>query len=327
LAIAKQTDKYIFNAQTLKYEKAVVSWGKRLLNIFMFICASLVFSLVISTIVYNFFDSPKEKILRSELNGMKEQYDVLDKEVTRLDAVLDGLQYRDGNIYRVLFESDPIPAGVWEAGSGGVNKYKNLEKFDNGELMTDISKKVDKLKKQMAIQSESYDEIAKLIRGKEQMIASIPSIQPIKNKDLERIASGFGIRIDPIYKVLRPHTGLDFAAPMGTEIYATGDGVVELVDFSYGGYGNEVVINHGYGYKTRYGHMSRTKAVVGQKVKRGEVIGYVGSTGKSTGTHVHYEVIRGGIPVNPIYFFYNDVTDAMFSKMVERSQNSGQSLD
>ena len=325
--MAKQGDKYIFNAHTLKYEKAVVGWGKRLLNVFMFVCASLVFSLIISTIVYNFFDSPKEKILRSELNGMKEQYDVLDKEVTRLDAVLDGLQYRDGNIYRVLFESDPIPASVWEAGSGGVNKYKNLEKYDNSELMIDISKKVDKLKKQMAIQSESYDEIAGLIKGKEQMIASIPSIQPIKNKDLERIASGFGYRIDPIYKVLRDHTGLDFAAPMGTEIYATGDGVVEVVDFSYGGYGNEVVINHGYGYKTRYGHMSRTKAKVGQKVKRGEVIGYVGSTGKSTGTHVHYEVIRGGVPVNPIYFFYNDVTDAMFSKMVERSQTSGQSLD
>jgi hypothetical protein len=325
--MATKGEKYIFNAQTLKYEKAVVGWGKRLLNVFMFICASLVFSLIISSIVYNFFDSPKEKILRTELNGMKEQYDVLDKEVTRLNAVLDGLQYRDGNIYRVLFESDPIPASVWEAGSGGVNKYKNLEKYDNGDLMVDISKKVDKLKKQMAIQSKSYDEIASLIKGKEQMIASIPSIQPIKNRDLERIASGFGVRIDPIYKVPRAHQGLDFAAPTGTEIYATGDGVVQAVDFSYGGYGNEVLISHGYGYQTRYGHMSRTKAVPGQKVKRGEVIGYVGSTGKSTGSHVHYEVIRGGVPVNPIYFFYNDVTDAMFSKMVERSQSSGQSLD
>jgi len=325
--MAKKNEKYIFNAQTLKYEKAVVGWGKRLLNVFMFICASIVFSLIISTIVYNFFDSPKEKILRTELNGMKEQYDLLDKETTRLSAVLDGLQYRDGNIYRVLFESDPIPASVWEAGSGGVNKYKNLEKYDNGDLMIGISKKVDKLKKQMVIQSRSYDEIAGLIKGKEQMIASIPSIQPIKNRDLERMASGFGWRIDPIYKVMRQHEGLDFAAPMGTEIFATGDGVVETVDFSYNGYGNEVIINHGYGYRTRYGHMSRTKAVPGQKVKRGEVIGYVGSTGKSTGTHVHYEVIRGGVPVNPIYFFYNDVNDDMFSKMVERSQNSGQSLD
>jgi murein DD-endopeptidase MepM/ murein hydrolase activator NlpD len=325
--MAMKKEKYIFNSHTLKYEKTVVSWGKRLLNVFMFVCASLVFSLVISTVVYNFFDSPKEKILRTELNGMKEQYDILDKETTRLSAVLDGLQYRDGNIYRVLFESDPIPADVWEAGSGGINKYKDLEKYDNGELMVDISKKVDKLKKQMAIQSHSYDEIANLIKGKEQMIASMPSIQPIKNRDLERIASGFGVRIDPIYKVLRPHEGLDFAAPMGTEIYATGDGVVELVGFDYNGYGNEVLINHGYGYKTRYGHMSRTKAMVGQKVKRGEVIGYVGSTGKSTGTHVHYEVIKGGRPVNPINYFFNDVTDDMYAKMVERSQNSGQSLD
>jgi hypothetical protein len=325
--MAKKGEKYIFNAHTLKYERAVVSWGKRLLNVFMFVCASLVFSLIISTVVYNFFDSPKEKILRTELNGVKEQYDILDQEVSRLNAVLEGLQYRDGNIYRVLFESDPIPASVWEAGSGGVNKYKNLEKYDNADLMIDISKKVDKLKKQMVIQSKSYDEIASLIKGKEQMIASIPSIQPIKNKDLEHIASGFGMRTDPIYKVLRMHEGLDFAAPAGTEIYATGDGVVELVGFDYGGYGNEVLINHGYGYKTRYGHMSRTKAVVGQKVKRGEVIGYVGSTGKSTGTHLHYEVIKGGGPVNPIYFFYNDVTDAMFAKIVERSQNAGQTLD
>ena len=325
--MAKTGDKYIFNAQTLKYEKAVVGWGKRFLNVFMFICASLVFSLIISTIVYNFFDSPKEKILRTELNGMKEQYDIMDKEVNRLNAVLDGLQYRDGNIYRVLFESDPIPSSVWEAGSGGVNKYKNLEKYDNGELMIEIAKKVDKLKKQMVIQSRSYDDIAGLIKGKEQMIASLPEIQPIKNRDLEHIASGFGMRIDPIYKVQKFHAGLDFAAPAGTEIYATGDGVVELVGFDYGGYGNEVLINHGYGYKTRYGHMSRTKATVGQKVKRGEVIGYVGSTGKSTGTHLHYEVIRGGAPVNPVYYFFNDVTVDMYAKMVERSQNSGQSLD
>jgi hypothetical protein len=311
-----KNEKYIFNAQTLKYEKAVVGWGKRLLNVFMFVCASVVFSLIISTVVYNFFDSPKEKILRTELNGMKEQYDILEKETSRLNAVLDGLQYRDGNIYRVLFESDPIPSSVWEAGSGGVNKYKHLEKFDNGELMTDVSKKVDKLKRQMAIQSKSYDEIATLIKGKEQMLASIPSIQPVKNHDLERIASGFGYRIDPVYKVTKFHSGLDFTAPTGTEIFATGDGVVELVGFDYGGYGNEVVINHGYGYKTRYGHMSRTKARVGQKVTRGEVIGYVGSTGKSTGPHVHYEVLKSNEAINPIYFFYNDVTDAMFAKIV-----------
>ncbi len=322
-----KNEKYIFNAQTLKYEKAVVSWGKRLLNVFMFICASLVFSLLISTIVYNFFDSPKEKILRTELNGMKEQYEILDKETSRLNAVLEGLQYRDGNIYRVLFESDPIPESVWEGGAGGVNKYKKLERYDNGEMMVDVSKKVDKLRHQMAIQSKSYDEIATLIKGKEQMLASIPSIQPVKNRDLERIASGFGYRIDPVYKVTKFHSGLDFTASIGTEIFATGDGVVEMVGFDYGGYGNEVVINHGYGYKTRYAHMSRTKARVGQKVKRGEVIGYVGSTGKSTGPHVHYEVLKTNAAINPIYFFYNDVTDAMFAKIVDRSQNAGQTLD
>jgi murein DD-endopeptidase MepM/ murein hydrolase activator NlpD len=320
-------EKYIFNTQTLKYEKAVVGWGTRLLRVFMFVCASLVFSLIISTVVYYFFDSPKEKILRTELAGMKDQYHIIQSEVDRLNNVLDGLQYRDANIYRVLFESEPIPNSVWEAGSGGVNKYKQLEKYDNADLMVDVSKRVDKIKKQMAIQSKSYDDISKLIKGKEEMLAAIPSIQPVSNKDLERIASGFGMRVDPVYKVPKFHSGLDFTSPTGTEIYATGDGIVEVVEFNYGGYGNQVIINHGYGYKTRYGHMSRSKARIGQKVKRGEVIGYVGSTGKSTGPHLHYEVIKNEEAVNPIYFFYNDVTDAMFAKIVDRSQNSGQTLD
>ncbi len=325
--MAFKKEKYIFNTHTLKYEKAVVSWGTRIFRVFAFICASLVFSLIISTIAYSFFDSPKEKILRSELNGMKNQYEVLEQETYRLADVLNSLQYRDANIYRVIFESDPITKSAWEAGSGGVNKYKHLERYDNAELMIDISKKVDKLRKQMAIQSKSYDEIAELIKGKEQMLSSIPSIQPVANKDLERIASGYGMRIDPVYKIPKFHAGLDFTAPTGTDVYATGDGVVELVEFNYGGYGNQIIVNHGYGYRTRYGHLSKAKVRIGQKVKRGEIIGLVGSTGKSTGPHLHYEVLKTGDAVNPIYFFYNDVTDAMFAKIVDRSQNSGQTLD
>ncbi|MFN8309558.1 MAG: M23 family metallopeptidase [Chitinophagales bacterium] len=320
-------EKYIFNTQTLKYEKAVIGWGTRLLRIFGFLCASLLFSLAISTVVYYFVDSPKERVLRTELNGLKDQYAILEEESNRLSTVLEGLQYRDANIYRVLFESEPIDRDVWEAGSGGVNKYRNLEKYDNSELMIGVSKRVDKLKRQMAIQSKSYDEIAELIKGKEQMLASIPSMQPVMNRDLERIASGFGMRVDPVYKVPKFHSGLDFTAPIGTEVHSTGDGVVETVEFNYGGYGNEIIVNHGYGYRTRYAHLSRTKARPGQKVKRGELIGYVGSTGKSTGPHLHYEVLKNNEAVNPIYFFYNDVTDAMFAKIVERSQNAGQTLD
>lgn len=274
-----------------------------------------------------FIDSPKERILRSELNGLKQQYNVLDNEVNRLSDVLEGLHYRDNSVYRVIFESEPISNDEWQAGSGGINKYKKLEKYDNGELMIDISKRVDKLKKQMAIQSASYDNITDLVKGKEQMLASIPSIQPVSNKDLQRIASGFGVRIDPVYKVPKFHSGLDFTAPTGTEIYATGDGVVELVEFNYGGYGNQVIINHGYGYKTRYGHMSRFAVHRGQKIKRGEKVGYVGSTGKSTGPHLHYEVLKEDNAINPIYFFYNDLNDAMFAKIIERTKNAGQTLD
>ena len=325
--MAFKKEKYVFNAQTLKFEKSVISWGSRLLRVFAFICASLVFSFVISSIAYSFIDSPKEKILRTELNGLKNQYKILEKETDKMSDVLNSLQYRDANIYRIIFESEPIPDGVWEAGSGGVNKYRSLEKYNNGELMTDISKKVDKLRNQMSIQSKSYDQIAELIKGKEKMLSSIPSIQPVANKDLTRVASGYGTRIDPVYKVPKFHAGLDFTAPTGTDIYATGDGVVELIEYNYGGYGNQVIVNHGYGYRTRYAHMSRFNVRQGQTVKRGETIGYVGSTGKSTGPHLHYEVLKSDQAVNPVYFFYTDVTDAMFAKMIERSESAGQTLD
>lgn len=327
MAIFKKKEKFVFNTHTLSYEKAVVSWGTRIFRVFAFICASIVFSLAISTLAYTFIDSPKEKILKNELNAMKDRYAILNSEVQRLNEVLDELHYRDGNIYRVLFESDPIPSEVWQAGAGGVNRYRNLEKYDNGELMKSLSVKVDKLRRQMAIQSKSYDQIADLIQNREQMLSSLPSIQPVTNKDLTRLASGFGMRMDPVYKIPKFHEGMDFTAPVGTEVYVTGDGVVETVEYSYSGYGNQVVVNHGYGYKTRYAHLSKFKVKVGQKLKRGDLVGLVGNTGKSTGPHLHYEVIKGGNAVNPVYYYYNDLKDDMFAKMLEKSSSQGQTLD
>ncbi len=327
MALLKKKDRFVFNTQTLSYEKAVVGWGTRIFRFLSFIVAAFVFSLAISTIYYRFFDSPKDKILKAELSEMKNQYTILNQEVERLTAVLDGLHYRDGNIYRVLFEADPIDNDVWQAGSGGINKYRNLEKYDNGELMKDIAMEVDKLKKQMAIQSKSYDEIANMINNQQQMLASIPSVQPILNKKLERVASGYGWRVDPIYKIQKFHEGMDFTCPVGTEVYVTGDGTVAAVNFTFGGYGNEIIVNHGYGYKTRYAHLSRFKVKVGQKVKRGDVIGNTGNTGKSTGPHLHYEVLKNNDAVNPVYFYYNDLKDADFQKMVEISNNPGQTLD
>lgn len=323
----RKKEKYIFNTQTLSYEKAVVGWGTRILRFLGFMIAAFVFSLVISTIYYRFFDSPKEKILKAELNQLKDNYSLLSQDVERLNEVLNSLHYRDGNIYRVLFESEPINDEVWQAGSGGVNKYRYLDKYDNGEIIKNVKVKLDKLKKQMVIQSKSYDEIAEMIKNQQTMLASIPSIQPVANKKLERMASGFGMRTDPVYKIPKFHAGMDFTASTGTEIYATGDGVVETVNFSYGGYGNEIVINHGYGYKTRYAHLSRFKVRAGQKVKRGDVIGNVGNTGKSTGPHLHYEVLKNGNAVNPVYFYYNDLKDADFERMIELSNSPGQTFD
>ena len=323
----RRNEKYIFNTHTLSYEKAVIGWGTRIFRFAAFIISALVFSLAISTIYYKFFDSPKEKILKVELNEMKDQYYVLNQEVDRLSSVLDGLHYRDGNVYRVMFEADPISDDEWQAGSGGVNKYRNLEKYDNGDLIKDLSVKVDKLKKQMVIQSKSYDQIADLIKNQQKMLTSIPSIQPVPNKNLERMASGYGWRVDPIYKIQEFHKGMDFTCPIGTAVHVTGDGVVETVDFSYGGYGNEVVVNHGYGYRTRYGHLSRFNVKPGMKVKRGDVIAFSGNTGKSTGPHVHYEVIKNGQVLNPVYFYYNDLKDADFEKMLKISNNPGQTLD
>jgi hypothetical protein len=327
MALLKKKDRFVFNTHTLSYEKAVVGWGTRIFRFLAFIVSAFVFSLVISTIYYRFFDSPKDKMLKAELSQVKNQYYILNQEVDRLSGILNELHYRDGNIYRVVFESDPIDKDVWEAGSGGINKYRNLEKYDNGELMKDISVKVDKLKKQMVIQSKSYDEIATMVSNKQQMLASIPSVQPILNRKLERVASGFGWRVDPVYKIQKFHEGMDFTCPVGTDVYVTGDGTVESVNFTYGGYGNEIVVNHGYGYKTRYAHLSRFKCKVGQKVKRGDVIGYTGNTGKSTGPHLHYEVLKNRNAVNPVYFYYHDLKDVDFQKMIEISNSQGQTLD
>jgi len=323
----KRNEKYIFNTHTLSYERAVVGWGTRIFRFAGFLVAALVFSLAISTIYYKFFDSPKDKILKGELAEMTDQYAVLNQEVGRLNTVLDGLHYRDGNIYRVMFEAEPVSDDEWQAGSGGVNKYRELEKYDNGDLIKDVSMKVDKLKKQMVIQSKSYDEITGLIKNQQQMLSSIPSIQPIPNKNLLRMASGYGMRVDPVYKIQEFHKGMDFACPVGTEVHVTGDGVVEDVEYSYSGYGNEIVVNNGYGYKTRYAHLSKALVKVGQKLTRGEVIALSGSTGKSVGPHLHYEVIKNGDVVNPVYFYYNDLKDVDFEKMVQLSNNPGQSMD
>ncbi len=318
--------KYYYNTNTLKYEKVEVSIGKRLGRFVGFLSAVVVFSAAVIALAYAYLDSPKEKQLKREINQLTLQYEILQKRVKTLDKVMFDLQERDDNIYRVIFEAEPIPAEERYAGFGGVNRYRDISDFDYSALMIETTKKIDQLTKQAYIQSKSYDFLIKETKKKAELLSSIPAIQPIANKDLKRMASGYGYRIHPIYKTQKMHTGMDFTAPAGTEIYATGDGVVSKAGFERG-YGNCVTISHGFGYTTLYGHMSRIKVRAGQRVKRGEVIGFVGNTGVSMAPHLHYEVHKNGNPVNPINFYFNDLTPAEYERMLEMSARANQSFD
>jgi murein DD-endopeptidase MepM/ murein hydrolase activator NlpD len=293
----------------------------------VFVSASCFAGGLIVLAAYNFFDSPKEKMLIRELDQMELQYEIIDKSLNQISAVLDNIKDRDDNIYRVIFEADPIPNSVRNAGVGGVNRYKRLEGFDNSELLIKSSKKIDKISKQLYIQSKSFDDVIEMAMKKSDMMASIPAIQPVKNKELKRIASGYGRRIDPYYKKPKFHYGVDFSAPQGTPIYATGNGQVVKVKKSKRGFGNHVIIDHGYGYESLYAHMQKYTVRKGQTVKRGDIIGYVGNTGKSTAPHLHYEVHRGNKKVNPAYYFHNDLSPEEFDRMLELAAQENQSFD
>lgn len=319
--------KYFYDKKTLSYKRIEKTWKSRLKNITVFLSASAFFGFIMLVIAFNFFDSPKEKLLKRELDKLKLQYELMDESLIQISAVLDNIKDRDDNIYRVIFEAEPIPNSVRKAGIGGVNRYKNLEGYDNSELIISTTKKIDQISKQLYIQSKSFDEVIEMAQRKSDMMASIPAIQPVKNKELKRIASGFGRRIDPYYKKLKFHYGVDFSAPKGTPIYATGNGVVTKTKKSRRGFGNHIVIEHGYGYESLYAHMTKYTVRKGQKVKRGDIIGYVGSTGKSTAPHLHYEVHKNGKKVNPAYYFHNDLSPEEFDRMLELASQENQSFD
>jgi len=292
------------------------------------VLSALILSSIFIFTFYYFYDSPEEIILKNENAQYAKQIAIFNKKIDNIDKILSSLEYRDNNIYRTLLELDPIPDAIRENGIGGSNRYENLEGYDNSHLIIETVKRLDKISKELYIQSKSYDNIIAQSKQKEDMLKHIPSIQPILNKQLTRIASYFGWRKDPVYKVRKHHDGIDFTAPKGTPIHATGDGIVSLVKKSRRGYGNQIEINHGYGYTSKYAHMARFNVKLGQKVKRGEVIGFVGNTGKSTGPHVHYEVRKNNKPVNPINFFIQDLSPKEYDEMIERSAMAGgQSLD
>jgi len=319
--------KYRYNQHTLSYDKIELTLKDKIFKSFIYVGLGLVIGVIIYGLSYTYIDSPKEKQLKRDNAHLQTQYVILNKKLEQFSKVLDDVQHRDDNIYRVIFEAEPIPSEIRKAGFGGVNKYKKLEGYSNSELIINTAEKLDKLHKQLYIQSKSFDEVFDMAKKKEEMLASLPAIQPVQNEDLTRMASGYGYRMHPILKYNKFHAGMDFTADKGTPIYATGKGKIIQADSKSSGYGKHVRIDHGYGYVTLYAHMSKMNVKVGQKVNRGDVVGFVGNTGLSAGPHCHYEVRKNGSPVNPVNFYYNDLTAEEYAKMIELSNAPMQSLD
>jgi hypothetical protein len=324
-------ERFIYNTHTLRYEKVVQPWSVIIIKIFGFLCAALVSAFILTLLTHRYFPSPTEANLRQENEQLAVQYEDILKELQRLNKHLLHLRERDAFAHRMIFGMEPIDDGVWEGGVGGHDKYAEHRHLkESGALLISVRQKIDKLKRQMVIQSKSLDTITNLAAEKEKMIAAMPSIKPVRSDKLSRnvnLLSGFGRRIHPIYKVPRMHYGIDFTAPAGTPIQATGAGTVEKAEYSGTGYGLHVVINHGYGYKTLYGHMSRIDVKVGQNVNRGQQIGLVGNTGTSTAPHCHYEVHLRGVPVNPIHYCIDGLSPREYQELVKASEASNQSFD
>jgi murein DD-endopeptidase MepM/ murein hydrolase activator NlpD len=317
---------YRFNPDTLSFDKIERNVRSMVKKILGYLSTGIVSGIIFFFIFLQFFETPVTKRLKRENQQLLSQYNLMNKDIEKISAALEDIQMRDDNIYRVIFEANPIPSSIRMAGFGGANRYTKLESMDNSELIVSVTKKLDILSKQVYVQSKSYDEVIKMALGKEKMLASIPSIMPVSNKDLKRTASGWGMRMHPIYRIPRFHYGMDFTAPNGTDVFATGNGIVKEVGRD-GGYGNIVVIDHGYGYETLYGHLLRSKVKVGQQIKRGDVIGDIGSSGASTAPHLHYEVMKNGQKVNPQNYYFQDLNPLEYEKMISISTNMGQSFD
>ena len=319
--------KYYYNTHSLRYEKLVTPLRVKLLRIFGFIAAALVTSVIISYFAFQFVGSPTEKFYRSENERLIDRYQQLNDRVRDIQGKMSELEKRDNEVYRSIFEAKPIPDSARAQQLEKQQEIARVESMQGNQLINSIYTSINNLNARIAAQKKSYTELGGLLNNKEKLLAATPAIQPVSNQDLSRIASGFGYRIDPVYKTVKFHAGLDFTAPQGTPIYATANGIIKTAGLSDGGYGNHVIIDHGYGYETLYGHMVRIKGRRGQRVNRGEVIGYVGSTGKSTGPHCHYEVRKNGQKLDPVYFFYNDLSPQQFDALLKRAAASNQSFD
>jgi murein DD-endopeptidase MepM/ murein hydrolase activator NlpD len=321
--------KYYFDSENLAYRKIKTKISTKFGVVALFLLASALFGFLSFVVLLNtpYFETPKDRLQAREIENFKLRYAILNKKMDQIDEVLGSIEERDNNIYRVYFNTSPIPEEQRKAGFGGVNRYKELEGYDNSELVINTSKRVDVISKALAIQSKSLDEILKLAKEKNSLLSAIPAIQPVRNENLKQVASGFGYRNDPFTKVRKFHEGMDFSAKTGTPIFATGDGVVQRADNSASGYGNHIVIRHGFGYETLYGHLSKYKCRPGQRVKRGDIIGYVGSTGRSEAPHLHYEVHKNNEVVNPLNFYYGNISATEYVAISKLANQENQSLD
>lgn len=317
--------RYKFNSKSLEIEKVEITLKDKLLKIGSYIITAVVFAVITTIVAFHIIDSPKERALMREIEHYKLQNEIINDQLNTIDMVLSDLQYRDDNIYRVIFGTEPVSKAERRSGIGGVDRHKHLYGYDSSEELIRTAMRVDDISRRLVVQSKSFDKVFELAKQKDEMMASIPAIVPIKG-GASKIVSGFGYRIHPIYRTRRMHTGVDIAAKRGTPIYASGNGVVVRPVRGMGGYGRHVVIDHGFGYQSLYAHLSKVEVRPGQRVKRGEVIGYVGSTGLSVAPHLHYEVIHNNRKVNPVHYFYNDLNPAEYEEVIKLASRDNQPL-
>ena len=324
--MAKQK-RYIFNQLTQDFEVLETSKSRTVMRYVLIFLSVLGLTFLLAVLLFTFFKSPKEKMQARELEYMKLQYEILNDRLDNMEILMTDMEQRDNNLYRMMFEADPIPNSVRRSGFSDADRYAELYGYVNSGQVVNAARKLDVIASQLYHQSVSYDSLFVMVRNKSNMLAHIPGIFPLKETELKYISSFFGYRPDPIYKISKFHGGIDFSAALGTEAYATGDGVVFDVERNEWGYGNMVTIDHGYGYKTRYAHLQKSLVRKGQKVKRGQRIGLIGSTGKTTGVHLHYEVLKNDVPIDPINFFYNDLTPDQYEQILEQSTLPTQTMD
>ena len=319
--------KYKFNPESLSFDKVKLSVKSVLIRSFAYFIGSVFIAVIYWLLFAVLFDSPKEKLLKREIEQMSIQYDLMNKEMGNVEKVLDDIQQTDDNLYRTIFGAEPVPATVRRVGEGGVNRYTNLEGYSNSQLVIESAGRLNRIQRQLYLQSKSFEEIVQMVQNKEDMLRAIPAIMPISNKDLTRTASGFGLRMHPIYKIVRFHYGMDFTAPLGTDVYATGDGTVSVVQSSQRGLGKHITIDHGFGYTSTYAHLNDFNVRRGQKVRRGDIIGYVGNTGTSVANHLHYEIKLNENYVDPVNYYFEDLTPDEYDRMIGIASKTGQSFD